>query len=234
MSSKRILGATLTGCVVLTLVWAMPAPSGSALANPPDGNGNHKHGDGDADVPATVTFRDAGLDTIGSDLWGPYFDDVDRVNVEIAGTTGNFRLGVPKARGNKPVIRELFFDFSDCVDPVGCEPFYPGLGTGVIRTSGVDLRAMDVDENVYTPVIVNGFFKPDPDINASQYHFNPDRCPGSTLATVRRIAVDTWKIEAGPDGDGNEAGFQDRTQSTVEVPVELLPAVRELIAKHKR
>ena len=205
MSSKRILGATLTGCVVLTLVWAMPALSGSALANPPDGNGNHKHGDGDADVPATVTFRDAGLDTIGSDLWGPYFDDVDRVNVEIAGTTGNFRLGVPKARGNKPVIRELFFDFSDCVDPVGCEPFYPDLGTGVIRTSGVDLRAMDVDENVDMPVIVNGFFKPDPDINANQYHFNPDRCPGSTLVTVRRIAVDTWEIEAGPDDQGNQA-----------------------------
>ena len=205
MSSKRILGATLTGCVVLTLVWAMPALSGSAQANPPDGSGNHNHGAGGGDVPATVTFRDAGLDTIGSDLWGPYFDDVDRVGVDIAGTTGNFRLGVPKARGNKPVIRELFFEFSDCVDPTGCDPFYPGLGTGVIRTSGVDLRAMEVDENASTPVIVNGFFKPDPDINAAQYHFNPDRCPGSTLVTVRRIAVDTWEIEAGPDANGNDA-----------------------------
>ncbi len=205
MSSKRILGATLAGCVVLTLAWAMLALSGSTLANPPDGNEEHNHGAGGGDVPATVTFRDDDFDHIGSDLSGSYFDDVDRVSVEIAGTTGNFRLGVPKARGNKPVIRKLFFDFSDCADPAGCDPFYPGLGTGVIRTSGVDLRSMDVDENVYTPVIVNGFFKPDADINAAQYHFNPDRCPGSTFATVRRIAVYTWEIEAGPDLDGNDA-----------------------------
>ncbi len=205
MSSKRILGATLAGCVVLTLAWAMLAISGTALANPPDGNGEHNHGSGGGDVPATVTFRDDDFDHIGSDLWGRYFDGIDRVSVDIAGTTGNFRLAVPKARGNKSVIRELFFDFSDCVDSTGCEPFYPGLGTGVLRTSGVDLRAMVVDQNVSLPVIVNGFYKPDADSNAAQYHFNPDRCPGSTLTTVRRIAVDIWEIEAGPDGAGSDA-----------------------------
>ncbi len=32
----------------------------------------------------------------------------------------------------------------------------------------------------------------------------------------------------------DEAGYQDRTHSIVEVPVELVSAVRELIAKHKR
>ena len=32
----------------------------------------------------------------------------------------------------------------------------------------------------------------------------------------------------------DEAAYEDQTQSTVEVPVELLPAVRELIAKHTR
>jgi hypothetical protein len=31
----------------------------------------------------------------------------------------------------------------------------------------------------------------------------------------------------------DEAAYEDRTQSLVEVPVELVPAVRELIAKHK-
>jgi hypothetical protein len=31
----------------------------------------------------------------------------------------------------------------------------------------------------------------------------------------------------------DEAAYEDRTQSVVEVPVELVPAVRELIAKHK-
>jgi hypothetical protein len=32
----------------------------------------------------------------------------------------------------------------------------------------------------------------------------------------------------------DEAAFEDRTQSVMEVPVELVPAIRELIAKHKR
>ena len=34
--------------------------------------------------------------------------------------------------------------------------------------------------------------------------------------------------------DEDEAAYEDRTESLVQVPVELLPAVRELIAKHKR
>jgi type II secretory pathway component PulC len=32
----------------------------------------------------------------------------------------------------------------------------------------------------------------------------------------------------------DEAAYEDQTESAVEVPVELVPAVRELIAKHKR
>jgi len=32
----------------------------------------------------------------------------------------------------------------------------------------------------------------------------------------------------------DEAAFEDRTQAIVEVPVELVPAVRELIARHTR
>lgn len=32
----------------------------------------------------------------------------------------------------------------------------------------------------------------------------------------------------------DESAYEDRTQSLVEVPIELVPAVRELIAKHKR
>ena len=31
----------------------------------------------------------------------------------------------------------------------------------------------------------------------------------------------------------DEAGYEDRTESIVEVPIELVPAVRELIAKHR-
>lgn len=32
----------------------------------------------------------------------------------------------------------------------------------------------------------------------------------------------------------DEAGYHDRTQSLIAVPAELVPAVRELIAKHKQ
>ena len=32
----------------------------------------------------------------------------------------------------------------------------------------------------------------------------------------------------------DEAGYEDRKESLVQVPVELVPAVRELIAKHTR
>ncbi len=32
----------------------------------------------------------------------------------------------------------------------------------------------------------------------------------------------------------DEAGYENRRESSVEVPIELVPAVRELIAKHKR
>jgi hypothetical protein len=32
----------------------------------------------------------------------------------------------------------------------------------------------------------------------------------------------------------DEAAYEDRTQSMVEVPIELVPAVRELIARHMR
>lgn len=32
----------------------------------------------------------------------------------------------------------------------------------------------------------------------------------------------------------DEAAYENRTQSLVEVPVELMPTVRELLAKHKR
>jgi hypothetical protein len=32
----------------------------------------------------------------------------------------------------------------------------------------------------------------------------------------------------------DEAAYEDRTQSFMEVPIELVPAVRELIARHKK
>ena len=31
----------------------------------------------------------------------------------------------------------------------------------------------------------------------------------------------------------DEAAYEDRTQTTIDVPVELIPAVRELIARHQ-
>ncbi|MFV9629552.1 MAG: hypothetical protein ACNYWM_00505 [Methanosarcinales archaeon] len=31
----------------------------------------------------------------------------------------------------------------------------------------------------------------------------------------------------------DEASYEDRTQTTIDIPIELVPAVRELIAKHQ-
>ncbi len=209
MSKKMLWAATLPGCFVLAFVWATITFSGSSLANPPDGDGNHNHGGGGGGggsvIPVTVTFEDRPGDRVMSDCYdcpadceclSPYIDEVDRVKAKIT-KDGHFNLGVPKARGNESVIRRLFFDFSDCFPDGECDSF-SGLGTGSMKAQNFDLTTMDVGE-VMENLIVSGTFKPSPDINARKFFFDPARCPDSTSVTVRRIAADTWEIEAGPD-----------------------------------
>lgn len=58
--------------------------------------------------------------------------------------------------------------------------------------------------------------------------------PGWDEARVRKVLE---HHEAQSDAEAvaeDEAAFETTTHTTMEVPVELVPAVRELIAKHKR
>jgi hypothetical protein len=58
--------------------------------------------------------------------------------------------------------------------------------------------------------------------------------PGWDEARVRRVLA---HYESQTDDEAvaeDEASFEATTHTTMEVPVELVPAVRELIAKHRR
>ena len=57
--------------------------------------------------------------------------------------------------------------------------------------------------------------------------------PGWDEARVNRVLA---HYEAQTEEEAvaeDEAAFEDQTQTTMEVPLELVPAVRELIAKHQ-
>ncbi|MHB9072564.1 MAG: hypothetical protein ACYC6G_03485 [Desulfobaccales bacterium] len=57
--------------------------------------------------------------------------------------------------------------------------------------------------------------------------------PGWDEARVTRILAH-YEVQTEEEAVAeDEAAFEDRTQTTMEVPLELVPAVRELIAKHK-
>lgn len=57
--------------------------------------------------------------------------------------------------------------------------------------------------------------------------------PGWDEARVRRVlALYEQQTEEEAVAE-DEAAFEDSTQTFIEVPKELLPAIRELIAKHK-
>ena len=213
---SRILGATLAGCVVLTLCWATLALSGSALANPPDGNGNHNHGGGGGTIPVTVTFEDLLGDGLTSDCGTgdcPYIHKVDKVSTGI-GTSGNFFMKLTK--GNQPAIRTLFLDFSDCVSPPDqceqpllcpfpdqCDQLVEGQGFTVgaanVFTSGINLREMKVDETDVLSLMVSFDLT---SVGAGVWNliFDPLNadCPDSSNIAVTKTGdnPDTWMIEA--------------------------------------
>ncbi len=59
----------------------------------------------------------------------------------------------------------------------------------------------------------------------------PDGWNEERVRRVLRDYEDQTEDEAVAE---DEAGYEARRESIVEVPVELVPAVRELIAKHRR
>ena len=58
--------------------------------------------------------------------------------------------------------------------------------------------------------------------------------PGWDKERVRRVLAHYEEQTEDEAVAEDEAAYEDRTQSVVGVPVELVPAVRSLIAKHKR
>ena len=217
---KIFRGSKLSACLIFAVGWILLAQPGAILANPPDENGNHNHGggggggDSGGKIAVAVTFRDfqggVGVDPdrIMSDCFNcittcdcqsPYIEKADRVGAILGSAKGNLVMGLGKA--NKPAIRTLFLDFSDCIEEP-CSPIFQNgfVGSLNLFTSGVDLREMFVGE-------VRGDLNLKIAIDQSsigeglwQLFFNPsdDRCLGSSTVMVTRSDADTWEIEAGP------------------------------------
>lgn len=57
---------------------------------------------------------------------------------------------------------------------------------------------------------------------------------GWDVERVRRVLEDYEQQSEDEAVAEDEAAYHDRAQSLIEVPVELVPTVRELIAKHKK
>ena len=132
------------------------------------------------------------------DCLSPYVHKVDKVSAGIS-TRGNFRMTLTK--GNKPAIRTLFFDFTDCIEGPCEPPFQFGFsvaGTNVHAT-GVNLREMFVGEVRDDLRMVMALDLTLVGFGGWQLFFDPTnaRCAGSTYLTVMRIDADTWEIEAG-------------------------------------
>jgi hypothetical protein len=58
--------------------------------------------------------------------------------------------------------------------------------------------------------------------------------PGWDEARVRRVLAHYEQQTETEAVAEDEAAFENQTQTAMEVPVELVPVVRELIAKHRR
>lgn len=58
--------------------------------------------------------------------------------------------------------------------------------------------------------------------------------PGWDENRVRRL-LDHYESQTQDEAVAeDEAAFEDRTQSVIEVPIDLVPAVRDLIAEHEK
>ena len=58
--------------------------------------------------------------------------------------------------------------------------------------------------------------------------------PGWDEQKVRRVLEHYEQQTEEEAGAEDEAAFEDSAQAIMEVPIELVPTIRELIAKHKR
>jgi hypothetical protein len=58
--------------------------------------------------------------------------------------------------------------------------------------------------------------------------------PGWDEERVRRVLAHYEEQTEAEAVAEDEAAFEDRTQTVMEIPTELVPAVRELLARHSR
>lgn len=63
---------------------------------------------------------------------------------------------------------------------------------------------------------------------------NNDFPPGWSAERVQRVLAHYEEQTEDEAVAEDEAAYEDQSQTTMEVPVELVPAVRELIAKHTK
>jgi hypothetical protein len=58
--------------------------------------------------------------------------------------------------------------------------------------------------------------------------------PGWDAARVKRV-LEHYENQSDDEGMAeDEAAYEDSTHTTMEIPVDLVPAVRELLAKHRK
>ena len=141
------------------------------------------------------------------------------------------------SKRNQPVIRTLFFDFSDCIEGPCEPPSEAGFSVGTVNMftsgSGIDLREMLVGDVRHDLTLIMGFDLRSVDLGIWRLFFDPsnDRCEGSTNITVRRVAADTWEIEAGPDDvaclvevvGGGEFIFSGSYHMLFKITVQVIP-----------
>jgi len=151
--------------------------------------------------PAIAESRDnffaEPIDRIGSDLQGPYVDNVDRVECRVD-ALGIFYLSTSQGTGKPGLTRKLFIDFkkpvTEAEDPENYgkdTPFLSGYFSGYVQNydKSINLWAMQIDEIKATNfrVIIYG--------EGWTVRFNPEEREGTTRIRVTRISEDSWVFD---------------------------------------
>ena len=189
------VGALLAVSTLLVLGTFTPVMA----KKPVCGDGKCNGGENANSCPADCTSGGDGF-VDGED----YIDGEDNVSVFFGNANGRLVMRIATGSPNKPPIRTLDFDFSDCAstDVDQCTPpFLLGSSVGptnIFTSTDIDLTEMDVDElnpNLRMAVVLN---LNNIDLGEWGLRFDPEDpdCQGSSYITVIRTGPDTWEIEA--------------------------------------
>ena len=201
--SKYILISTL----MLTIASTASAKPGGGKG----GGGKDDGGGGGGVTPASITFRDAVDDRVGSDVITPYINGVDGVEAFLGSkaNVGNVWLRLAQSS------RGLYLDFADCYNNNCISPLAP-LDNGVVSLSAIKLDADDVlsggivsmalGETISAPLRI--YYQFEGGEAPGFIEFNPGVRGGSpcknksNFVTVIRTSDTSWDISAEP---GNRA-----------------------------